>query len=175
MAMWDDYRTVMAVAQAGSLSGAARRLGVSHATVFRRLGEIERRIGARLFERSRTGYAPTIAGEDVLRAAVRIEAEVLGVERRIGGQDLRPSGTVRLTTTDTLLTGLLSPMLAAFRREHPEIALEVAVSNEVFDLTRREADDRRTSGATAARGAGRPQARPDYPGGLWPGGRPTED
>ena len=138
--LWDDLKIVMAIAEAGSLSGAARRLGVSHATVFRRLGDIERRLGAKLFERSRTGYAPTPAGEDIAVSAQRIEAEVLGVERRVAGQDLRPSGTVRVTTTDTLLAGLLSPIFAAFHRSHPEISLEIAVSNQLFNLTKREAD-----------------------------------
>ncbi|SDL19364.1 DNA-binding transcriptional regulator, LysR family [Modicisalibacter muralis] len=138
--LWDDLKTVMAIAEAGSLSGAARWLGVSHATVFRRLGDTESRLGAKLFERSRTGYAPTPAGEDIAASARRIEAEVLGVERRVAGRDLRPSGSVRITTTDTLLAGLLSPIFTAFRRSHPEIFLEIAVSNQLFNLTKREAD-----------------------------------
>ncbi|MGC3874521.1 LysR family transcriptional regulator [Halomonas sp. GXIMD04776] len=137
---WDDLRIVLAVAQEGTLSGAARQLGVSHATVFRRLADIERRLGTQLFERARSGYSPTPAGEDIAAAARRVETEVLAVERRIAGQDLRPSGTVRVTTTDTLLLGLLSPIFAAFRRSYPEIELEVAVSNQLFSLTKREAD-----------------------------------
>lgn len=137
---WDDLRTVLAIAQSGSLSGAARALGVSHATVFRRLGGIEERLGVRLFERRRTGYTPTTAGEEVAAAAGRIESEVTGIERRVAGRDLLPSGTVRVTTTDTLLQGLLSPVLADFRRSYPDIHLEVAVSNTLFSLSRREAD-----------------------------------
>ncbi len=137
---WDDMRTVLAIAQAGSLSGAARELGVSHATVFRRLGAIEQRLGVKLFDRGRDGYAPTSAGEDVAEAAGRIEAEVVGVERRVAGRDLLPSGTLRVTTTDTLLNGLLSPIFADFRRSYPEISLEIAVSNVLLSLSRREAD-----------------------------------
>ncbi|WP_227370261.1 LysR family transcriptional regulator [Halomonas sp. M20] len=137
---WDDLRIVLAVAQEGTLSGAARRLVVSHATVFRRLADIERRMGTQLFERARSGYIPTPAGDDIAAAAQRVEAEVLAVERRVAGQDLRPSGTVRITTTDTLLLGLLSPIFAEFRRSYPEIELEVAVSNQLFSLTKREAD-----------------------------------
>lgn len=137
---WDDLRTVLAIAQAGSLSGAARALGVSHATVFRRLGAIEQRLGVKLFDRGRQGYTPTSAGEDVAEAGERIEAEVVGVERRVAGRDLLPSGTLRITTTDTLLNGLLSPILAGFRRTYPEISLEVAVSNVLLSLSRREAD-----------------------------------
>lgn len=137
---WDDLRLVLAVAASGSLSGAGRRLGTSHATVFRRLGKVEQRLGARLFERAKTGYLPTTAGEAVAAAARRIEAEVLQVERRVAGQDLRPSGTLRATTTDTLLFGLLSPIFARFRGTFADISLEVAVANEVFDLSKREAD-----------------------------------
>ena len=137
---WDDLRVVLAVAEAGSLAGAGRRLGASHATVFRRLGDVERRLGVRLFERSRLGYAPTDAGEELAEAARRIEAEVHDAERRIVGRDLRPAGVVRVTTTDSLMVGLVSPILAAFRRLYPGIVLEVVVSNQVFSLSRREAD-----------------------------------
>lgn len=137
---WDDLRTVLAIARSGSLSGAARALGVSHATVFRRLGATEKRLGIRLFERGRSGYTPTPAGEDVADAARRIESEVTGMERRVAGRDLLPSGTLRVTTTDTLLHGLLSPIFADFCRSYPEINLEVAVSNVLFSLSKREAD-----------------------------------
>ncbi|RDD61096.1 LysR family transcriptional regulator [Ferruginivarius sediminum] len=137
---WDDLRLILAVAVEGTLSGAGRRLGLSHATVFRHLGEIEERLGAKLFDRGRKGYTPTAAGEEAAAAARRIESEVLDVERRFAGQDLRPSGTVRLTTTDTLLAGLLSPILRDFRKAHSDIRVEISVSNQLFSLTRREAD-----------------------------------
>jgi DNA-binding transcriptional LysR family regulator len=137
---WDDLRIVLAIAQAGSLSGAARRLRVSHATVFRRLESLERRLGARLFERGRRGYVPTIAGEDLSSTAARMEAEWLGAQRRIAGQDLQPTGTLRVTTTDALFEGLLASMFAEFRRAYPEIALDIVISNQLFNLTRREAD-----------------------------------
>ncbi|EWH03322.1 LysR family transcriptional regulator [Halomonas sp. BC04] len=137
---WDDLRVVQAIAEAGSLSGAGRRLGASHATVFRRLNAIERRLGVALFERSRRGYAPTAAGEDLATVAGRVEAEVLGAERRVVGRDLSLSGTIRVTTTDTLLMGLLSPIFADFQHAHSEIVLEVAVSNQLFNLSQRDAD-----------------------------------
>lgn len=138
--LWDDLRLILAIAGAGTLSGAGRRLGLSHATVFRRLGKVEGRLGVKLFDRARTGYAPTLAGEEVAAAARRIETEVLEVERCVAGRDLRPSGTLRVTTTDTLLFGLLSPILAEFRRAYRDISLEIAVSNELFSLSKREAD-----------------------------------
>jgi DNA-binding transcriptional LysR family regulator len=136
---WDDLRVVLAVFREGSLSGAARRLGVTHSTVFRRLGAIEEQIGARLFERFRDGYVPTPAGEIAAEAAARLENEVLTLERKLSGQDLKPSGTVRITTTDTLAT-ILMRHLPAMRAVHPEIQFEVAISNAMANLTRREAE-----------------------------------
>ncbi len=137
---WDDLRLVLAIAESGSLSAAGRRLGVSHATVFRRLGGVEDRLGVALFERSRTGYAPTLAGEEVADAARVVEREVLDVERRVVGRDLRPSGTVRVATLDSFLIGFLSPIFRAFQDEQQDIALEVSLSNQLRSLTKREAD-----------------------------------
>lgn len=137
---WDDLRFVLAVARGGSLSAAARALQVSHPTVFRRINQIERQLGVRLFDRGQSGYTPTAAGEELAALAGRVEADVRIIERQIAGRDLRPSGTVRVTTTDTLLIGLLSGHFAHFRQNFPEIELEVAISNEVFSISRRDAD-----------------------------------
>jgi DNA-binding transcriptional LysR family regulator len=136
---WDDLRLVLAVFREGSLSGAARRLTVTHSTVFRRLGAIEKQMGVRLFERFRDGYAATSAGEIAAASAVRLEDEVLTLERKLSGQDLRPSGTVRITTTDTL-SSILVRHLPAMRALHPDIRLEIVVSNTMANLTRREAE-----------------------------------
>lgn len=137
---WDDLRTALAVARAGSLSGAARLLGTSHPTVYRRINQIEEKVGARLFERSRRGYALTLAGEELVALARRVEDDLTAVERRIAGQDVKPAGTVRVTTTDTLLGEILTPLFAEFRGRHPEIVLEIVVSNDVFSISRRDAD-----------------------------------
>ncbi|MFO1067920.1 MAG: LysR family transcriptional regulator [Geminicoccaceae bacterium] len=136
---WDDLRLVLAIGRAGSLAGAARDLAIDHSTAFRRLGALEAMLGVRLFERARAGYAPTAAGEAVVAAAQRVEAEVLAAERLVAGEDLRPGGVVRLTTTDTL-AGLLAPVLAACRRAYPAITLELVVTNALLTLTRRDAD-----------------------------------
>lgn len=136
---WDDLRVVLAVFREGTLSGAARRLGVTHSTVFRRLGAIEETMGARLFERFRDGYAPTPAGETAAASAVRLEDEVLTLERTLSGQDLRPFGTVRIATTDTF-GGMLVRHLPAMRAMHPGIRLEITISNAMANLTRREAE-----------------------------------
>lgn len=137
---WDDLKLVLAIREAGSLSGAGRRLKLSHATIFRRLGEMERKLGVALFERTKIGYLPTAAGEDLADTACRVQQEVQGAERRVIGRDTALSGTLRVTTTDTLLAGLLAPIFNRFRQEHPKIELEVTLSNQVFNLSERDAD-----------------------------------
>ncbi|HEY9549485.1 MAG TPA: LysR family transcriptional regulator, partial [Kiloniellaceae bacterium] len=135
-----DLRTLLAIAREGSLAGAARRLRVNHSTVFRRLGAIEARLGARLFERQNGSYLTTAAGEDLLRTAERVEAEVEALERRLSGQDLRLTGSLRLTAPDDIAEVLVLPLLAAFRQRYPEITVELVVDNRMLNLTRREAD-----------------------------------
>lgn len=136
---WEDFALIRAIAAEGSLSAAARRLKVDHSTAFRRLGALEARLGVRLFERARDGYAPTPAGELAIAGAERLIEEIGALELRLAGEDLRPSGTVRITTTDTLVE-LLAPLLAACRAAHPEITVELAISNAFLTLTRRDAD-----------------------------------
>ena len=136
---WDDLRVVLAVARAGSLSGAARSLRVTHSTVFRRLTAIEKRLGVRLFERFRDGYSATPAGETAASFAARFADDFVALERRLSGQDLRPSGTVRITTTDTICAMLMRHVLA-LRAAYPQIHLEITITNAMANLTRREAD-----------------------------------
>ncbi|MGZ9082539.1 MAG: LysR family transcriptional regulator [Rhodoplanes sp.] len=135
----EDLRLVHAIAGEGTLTGAARRLAVDHSTAFRRLGALEKRLGVRLFERARDGYAPTPAGEAAIVTATLFDRELSDLERRIAGHDTRLSGTVRVTTTDTLLD-LVTPILTTLRAEQPGIVVEVATGNEFFTLTRRDAD-----------------------------------
>jgi DNA-binding transcriptional LysR family regulator len=137
---WDDLRYVLALAQQGSLAAAARALGVNHTTVLRRIAAFERGQALRVFDRLPGGYALTAAGEELVRAARQMAETVTTLERRLAGQDLRLEGTLRVTTTDTLMASVLAGPFAAFRAAHPGIVLEVAVSNRMFNLTRRDAD-----------------------------------
>jgi DNA-binding transcriptional LysR family regulator len=137
---WDDLRYVLAVASAGSLAGAARSLGVNHTTVLRRVAAFEKRLGLRLFERLPTGYVMTAGGEELIAAARHIDDTVTTLERKLAGQDLRLSGTVRVTTTDTLMGSILPEILAEFREGHSGVQVEVAISNLMFNLTKRDAD-----------------------------------
>jgi DNA-binding transcriptional LysR family regulator len=137
---WDDLRTVLAVAREGSLSGAARALCVEHSTVFRRLKAIEHRFGATLFERTRSGYEPTAHGEAVAESARVMEQAALAAERRVLGADVRLSGVVRISASEMFARYLLPRVLPSFLEAHPEIEIEIDVSNRNVDLTRREAD-----------------------------------
>jgi DNA-binding transcriptional LysR family regulator len=93
-----------------------------------------------MFDRSARGYALTAAGEHMLASAERVEDEILGLERRLLGGDVRLSGTLRVTTTDTLVHGLLAPHLRTFQATYPAIELELVTGNAFFDLSKREAD-----------------------------------
>jgi DNA-binding transcriptional LysR family regulator len=137
---WDDLRYVLAVANARSLAGAARHLGVNHTTVLRRVSAFEQRLGLRLFERLPTGYVLTAGGEELIGTARHIEDAVTNLERKLAGQDLRLSGTIRVTTTDTLMGSILPEIFAEFRAAHPGIQIEVVLSNLMFNLSKRDAD-----------------------------------
>lgn len=138
---WNEPRLVLAVTRAGSLTGAAKTLGVDHSTVFRRLNAFEARLGARLFERLPGGaYEPSPAGERMAAAAERMEDEVLALARDIAGRDHRLSGRLRVTSSETLAYRMLTRHLAAFRQAHPGIVVELAIDNRVLSLSRREAD-----------------------------------
>lgn len=136
---WDDLRFFLAIARAGSLTAAARQLKVNQSTVSRRLAAMERRLGARLFERGGDGRALTAAGDEVLETAENVEDEVLRIDRRVAGRDTRLKGHLRVTCMD-IWANRLAPHFARFAAEHPEIDLTVATSYQHLSLARREAD-----------------------------------
>jgi DNA-binding transcriptional LysR family regulator len=114
-------------------------LKVNHSTVFRRIAQLEDGLGVRLFDRLPDGYAPTSAGEALIALGGRVEEDVVALERRLAGEDLRPSGIVRVTTTDTLIP-FLTQVCAKFRLIQPQVQLELIVSQERLNLSRRDAD-----------------------------------
>lgn len=137
---WDDLRYALAVADGGSVAAAARRLGVNHTTVLRRIQAFEKANKIRLFDRLPTGYALTAAGEQLVVAARSIDDTVATLERRISGQDVKLEGVIRITTTDTFMASILPRHLASFRIKHPRIAIELALTNTRLNLTKRDAD-----------------------------------
>ncbi len=137
---WDDVRLFLALVRAGSVRGAAQQARVSHSTVARRVEAFETRLGVKLFDRLPTGYVLTAAGEDLLGVAENIENELDAVQRRLVGQDKRLAGVIRVTMADVIATHLLMPNLTEFQEIYPNIELEVVITYEPLDLTRREAD-----------------------------------
>lgn len=137
---WDDLRYFLAIARHRTLSGAARALHVQQSTMGRRLAALQGRAGAKLLQKTPSGYALTAAGESVLAHAERMEAEALAAEREVTGRDVRLAGLVRLTTVESLFVAVLTPTLAAFSARYPDITLEILVDQRVLNLSRREAD-----------------------------------
>src|SRR5262249_11411175 len=124
---WDDVRFFLAVARTGSLSGAARTLGVGHVTVGRRIALLERRLGVTLLSRTPNGYATTSAGQAILQHCAAMETSALDLERVAAGRDSLITGSVRVTTTEALAYQLIAPAIAALRRAHPDFAIRPAL------------------------------------------------
>ncbi|MBV9634164.1 MAG: LysR family transcriptional regulator [Methylobacteriaceae bacterium] len=137
---WDDFRLVKAVADARSLGGAATTLGLNHSTIFRRLGALENALGTRLFERARIGYSPTAAGEEMIALANRMADDIIDFQRKVAGRDVKPSGELRVTTNDTMLVHLLTPIFSSFCKAYPDIRLDIIVANQALNLSKRDAD-----------------------------------
>ena len=137
---WDDLRVFLAVARNGSISGGAKQLDLQHSTVSRRVRKLEQDLGARLFDKVSSGYQLTPAGENLMQAAVRMERELLEVDGRLAGGDLRPSGPLRVTAIDNMATTVLMPMFTGFSRRYPDVTLNLAISNSDVSLAQREAD-----------------------------------
>jgi DNA-binding transcriptional LysR family regulator len=140
MLEWDDLKLVLAVGRARSITQAAKRTGLHHSTLFRRMADIEGRLGTKLFERQQGDYQPTTSGMAAIETAEKLEAELGILARTLAGQDIRPSGLVRLTTTDTLLHAVLANELAAFAKAYPAITVQVVTDNRFYDLHRHDAD-----------------------------------
>lgn len=137
---WDDLRFFLAILRAGGLPAAARRLGVTTSTVYRRLDSLEAALGVRLIERGGRGMAVTPAGEELQRAAETMHEAAEATVNRIAGRDLEPAGLIRITAPDDLADSILMPLFADFRARYPRIRLELVTDNRFLNLTRREAD-----------------------------------
>lgn len=140
MSEWDDLRFFLAVARSGSISGAAKQLGVNHSTVSRRINTYEKSHDVRLFDRVPTGYELTAAGEHIFHHALEIEQRVQSVERELFGRDTRLQGPVRVTCYHGIATQVIIPELGRFREQYPDIDLELIITTDVRDLSAREAD-----------------------------------
>jgi len=137
---WDNLRYVLVVAKKGSVAAAARELGVNRTTVLRRIDAFQQNLGCRIFERYKSGYVLTLEAEKIIEAAQEVESTLFNIQRQIEGRELRLIGELRITTTDTLMVSKIGPHLASFHQKHPAISVTVGMTNNIMDLTRRDAD-----------------------------------
>lgn len=135
-----DLGVLLALVRAGNLAGAGQLLGIDSSTVFRSVQRAEKALGQRLFERSRAGYQATELAIRLAQHAEHIEAELEAARASAHSDVGSVSGTVRISTTDTILNGLLLPALRGLMAQHPHLQLEASASNERANLTQREAD-----------------------------------
>jgi DNA-binding transcriptional LysR family regulator len=137
---WNDLKVLLAVSRRRSARAAAQELGVSNSTVTRRLDELERDLGTRLFDRTPEGYRMTQSAENLLPTAEHVEELLLAAERQVTGVDQELQGIIRLTLPPASGFDVIMPRLAQFASDYPGIDLEIISSLDSLDLGRREAD-----------------------------------
>jgi DNA-binding transcriptional LysR family regulator len=140
MLNWDDLQLFLAVARHGTLSAAARALGVAQPTVGRRLAAFEARLGAQLFERSGSGLTLSAIGLAVLKHAEPMQEHALFAESLASGHSLGVEGEVRVTASEWLIQSSLGPALAPLLANHPGLCVELIADARHFSLVKREAD-----------------------------------
>lgn len=128
MENWDDIRIFLAVVREGSGSAGARALGLDQSTVSRRMKSFEEKLGARLFERGAGGARLNTAGHRLYETALRMEQDVIELDRTLVGQDQQLSGTIRVSIADSLSNHLLFPVTASFLQRYPGINLRIRTS-----------------------------------------------
>lgn len=136
----NDLYAVLGLVRAGTLAAAGDQLGQDASTVFRSLQRIEKGLGVPLFERSRAGYIATELALDLAAHAERMEAELEAARSAAQADPGQVSGSVRITTTDTVLHSLVAPALKSLQTVHPLLGFELVAGNELASLTRRDAD-----------------------------------
>lgn len=138
MENWDEIRTAFQVARMGTVSGAADVLGVHHATVIRHIDALEKRLGAKLFQRHARGYTPTEAGRDLLSVAQTTEEQFGQLASRIKGQGETVTGEL-VVTSITGIADLMTPVFAAYMADYPTVKVRFLTDMRVFRLDYGEA------------------------------------
>jgi len=137
---WDDLKIVLAVGEQGNISRAADVLEINHSTLFRRLGAIEELLGLALFIRHRSQYVPTAAGAELISLGARMSDDVKCVLRNVTEEVRGYTGEIRLATNDALLYDYLTPLIASFSLQNPQISFTVSIGNEAINLAEGSAD-----------------------------------
>jgi DNA-binding transcriptional LysR family regulator len=137
---WDLYRTFAAVLREGSLSAAARVLGLTQPSVARHVEALEQAVGGALFIRSQRGLSPTDRALALRPYAEDLEATSAALLRTASADPGEVAGTVRVTASEVVAVELLPRVFAALRQTYPAVAIELAASDVVDDLLQRRAD-----------------------------------
>lgn len=137
---WELYRSFLAVMREGSLSGAARALGMTQPSLGRHMRELEETLGVSLFARSPQGLSPTDLAHELVPHAQAMASASSALRRAATTRQDTIAGVVRITASEVIGAEVLPPMLAAFRQQHPGIVIELSLSNQAEDLLRRDAD-----------------------------------
>ncbi|MBO3758931.1 LysR family transcriptional regulator [Ciceribacter sp. L1K22] len=137
---WDDVRIFLAVARSGQFLAAARRLGVNHATLSRRVTALEETLETKLLTRRTNGCELTPEGEIFLHAAERMESEMLAAQSNIGRIDRAVAGTVRIGAPDGFGVAFLAPRLGRLTERYPDLKIQLVPVPRAFSLSQREAD-----------------------------------
>ncbi|MGH8144280.1 MAG: LysR family transcriptional regulator, partial [Steroidobacteraceae bacterium] len=157
---WELYRSFLAVMREGSLSAAARTLGMTQPSLGRHIRQLEAELGVALFTRSPQGLVPTDLGEELMTHAQTMAAASAALRRAASGSSHEVRGVVRITCSEVIGAEVLPSVLADFRQQHPGIVIELSLSNQTEDLLRKDADIavrnvRPAQGALVARRIGR--------------------
>jgi DNA-binding transcriptional LysR family regulator len=137
---WDLYRTFLAVLEEGTLSGAARALGLAQPTIGRHVEALEQALGFALFTRSQHGLAPTAGAQQLKPYAEALAATAAALLRVASSEAAEARGTVRVTASEVIGAEVLPAILAPLREAHRELAIELVLSNRIENLLNREAD-----------------------------------
>ena len=137
---WDDLKYILAIKRAGGLSGAARLLGVNHATISRHLSAAENKLGVRLFDRLPSGLVPTKHGQHAITTAEQVEQQLLQLDVSLAAKDTSLAGPLRITAPQLLIQHQLADILANYANANPAVELTILAANEILNLHRREAD-----------------------------------
>jgi DNA-binding transcriptional LysR family regulator len=137
---WQHWRSFLAVLQTGSLSAAARQLHLTQPTLGRQIASLEQALGVALFTRSTEGLRPTSAATELAPHATAMASAAAALLRVASGGEGELRGMVKLAASEFIGAVVLPRMLARFREAHPGIEIELAMSDHVEDLLRRDAD-----------------------------------
>ncbi|KAF3998088.1 LysR family transcriptional regulator [Glaciimonas immobilis] len=137
---WDNLRVFLELTRSQGLVDAAKKLGIDHSTVSRRMRRFEEQVGSQLFERNNQGYALTAEGHRLIEYAEQVESTVYAAAEELSGHNRLLSGQVRLGATEGFGTFVLAPHLAHFCARHPHISVDLLPVPRFVNLSKREAD-----------------------------------